>query len=259
MNVERLIELRKERAVSQQQLAKVLCIDRTSVGKYEKHGVIPSKDILFRMADYFNVSIDYLLGKTDNPVPANGTGQIFLNRNEKSLISLYKGANEQAQKSAMSVLEIGQTKKAIQKCDLTMECPYNLSNMESITVPVVGRAAAGDPIEMIEDPDDALMLDDPKVKPGDFAVIAAGDSMIEEGIKDGDRVIIRPCPEVEDGEIALVAVEDGSTIKRFYRTPEGYKLMPANSTYQPQLYGPDADIRVLGRFIKVVGDRKADG
>ena len=254
MNVERLIELRKERAVSQQQLAKVLCIDRTSVGKYEKHGVIPSKDILFRMADYFNVSIDYLLGKTDNPVPANGTGQIFLNRNEKSLISLYKSANEQAQKSAMSVLEFGQTKKATQTCDLTT----NLSNVESISVPVVGRAAAGDPIEMIEDPDDALMLDDPKVKPGDFAVIAAGDSMIEEGIKDGDRVIIRPCPEVEDGEIALVAVEDGSTIKRFYKTPTGYKLIPANSAYQPQLYGPDADIRVLGRFIKVIGDRKAD-
>jgi SOS-response transcriptional repressor LexA len=104
---------------------------------------------------------------------------------------------------------------------------------------------------MIEDYDDPLGIDDPKILPGDFAVIATGDSMVGAGISDGDRVIIRPCPDVENGAIALIAVDNGSAIKHFYKTDVGYKLVSANDSYAPMTFDKNTDIRILGRFLKV--------
>jgi repressor LexA len=90
------------------------------------------------------------------------------------------------------------------------------------------------------------------VHPGDFIVIAVGDSMIEAGINDGDRCVIRPQETVENGEIALIAIADGSTIKRFFKENGGYRLMPCNPTHAPLHYGKEMPIRVLGKFIKVI-------
>ncbi len=121
-----------------------------------------------------------------------------------------------------------------------------------LSIPVVGRAAAGLPIEMIEELDGSLAIDDSHIRSGDFAVVADGDSMIDAGIHSGDRVVIRPQPTVENGEIALVAIADGSTIKHFYRTDDGFALVPGNSQYETQFYPFDADVRVIGRVIKVI-------
>ena len=63
---ERLKQLRKEKGVTQEQLASILGVERSSIGKYEgKSRIMPSDDIKRRMAEYFGVSIDYLLGYTD--------------------------------------------------------------------------------------------------------------------------------------------------------------------------------------------------
>lgn len=123
-------------------------------------------------------------------------------------------------------------------------------------IPVVGRAAAGEPIEMIETADDMLALDADIIDKGDFAVIAAGDSMVDAGISDGDRVVIRAQEDIENGEIALVAIEDGSTIKRFYMDDASYRLEPENPKYSAQIYPSSCDIRVLGKAIAVVSSDK---
>ena len=67
----RLKLLRKEKGITQEQLADILHVERSSIGKYESPSkpVIPSSDVLIRMSDYFNVSLDYLLGKSDTPNP----------------------------------------------------------------------------------------------------------------------------------------------------------------------------------------------
>ncbi len=123
-------------------------------------------------------------------------------------------------------------------------------NTPQFSIPVVGRAAAGMPIEMIESHGDSLGINgDAKARPGDFAVIASGDSMTGVGIHDGDHVIIRPHPTVENGQIALVAIGDGSTIKRFYRDENGIRLVPANDDCETQYYSTDDDIRVLGKYV----------
>lgn len=64
---ETLKELRKEKRVTQEELASIIGVERSSIGKYEssKKPIIPSIDVAIKMSDYFNVSLDYLLGKTN--------------------------------------------------------------------------------------------------------------------------------------------------------------------------------------------------
>jgi transcriptional regulator with XRE-family HTH domain len=67
---QRLKELRKKYGVTQEQLAAIIGVERSTIGKYEgSKGVIPSTEVLNDIADYFEVSVDYLLGRTDDPYP----------------------------------------------------------------------------------------------------------------------------------------------------------------------------------------------
>ena len=124
-----------------------------------------------------------------------------------------------------------------------------------VTLPVIGRAAAGAPKSMISLEGEELRTNGDEahnIRPGDFIVIADGNSMVDCGIHDGDHCVIHQTPEVENGQIALVAVDDGSTIKRFYREPDGFRLVPCSVDHAEQHYPPDAPIRVLGKFVKVI-------
>lgn len=245
-----LFELRKTRNLSQAKVAKALKVAQNTYSYWESGKYQPDIQALNRLADFYQVSVDYLLGKTEDPTPSNIKNKDYINQVEKNVITLYRNANMQAQKIAEAALKIGQIKKAMPEHDSELSCA--LDNNRCIVIPVVGRSAAGVPIEMIENSADPLWLLDPKLQAGDFAVIACGDSMIEAGINDGDRVVFRPCPTVENGTIALVAVEGGSTIKKFFRISTGFKLVPANSAMEPMEYPRDADIRILGRFVLVI-------
>jgi len=124
-----------------------------------------------------------------------------------------------------------------------------------VTLPVMGRAAAGAPKSMISLEGEELRTNGDvahDIRPGDFIVIADGNSMVDCGIHDGDHCVIHQTPEVSNGQIALVAVDDGSTIKRFYMDENGFRLVPCSADHAEQHYPPDAPIRVLGKFIKVI-------
>lgn len=86
---DRLKELRKEKRLTQKQLAQILFIDDTSISKYENGKNGPENVILQQMADYFEVSIDYLLGRTDTYVPQD-LAQWNPSLNEKDNKSLDK-------------------------------------------------------------------------------------------------------------------------------------------------------------------------
>lgn len=124
-----------------------------------------------------------------------------------------------------------------------------------VMLPVLGRAAAGAPKSMISLEGEELRTNGDvahDIRPGDFIVIADGDSMVDCGIHDGDHCVIHQTPEVSNGQIALVAVEDGSTIKRFYKEKDGFRLVPCSPDHEEQHYPSDAPIRVLGKFVKVI-------
>src|SRR3981081_3607971 len=88
-----------------------------------------------------------------------------------------------------------------------------------IRIPIVGRIAAGSPIEAIEDPEDVLELPVGSVPEDCFALRVRGTSMIEDHIDDGDLVVVRPQASVDNGDIAVAIVNDatengGAPLKR---------------------------------------------
>ena len=117
------------------------------------------------------------------------------------------------------------------------------------TIPLLGKIAAGRPIEAIAG-NDELDLSDFFGK-GNFAIRVQGDSMMDAGILDGDMVIIEFKETAEDGDIVVALIDESeTTLKRFKRSDKGkyIKLIPANSTMEPMVYEADR-VRIQGVLV----------
>jgi repressor LexA len=127
-----------------------------------------------------------------------------------------------------------------------LEDPVNAHQMG---LKLVGRIAAGHPIEAVEQNEELTFQD--WVEPGDkFALRVSGESMIDEHITDGDFVIIRKQEQARDGQIVAVRDEDGeATLKRFYRERNRIRLEPANKAMKPIFRDR---VNILGILVGVV-------
>jgi repressor LexA len=101
-------------------------------------------------------------------------------------------------------------------------------------VSVLGRIAAGAPIETVEHPEELELAD---LLPRDrevYALRVRGDSMIDDGVHDGDVVLVERRSVARDGEMVVAVLPDEeATLKRLYREKRGWRLQPANPTLQP--------------------------
>src|SRR5690606_39255579 len=128
---------------------------------------------------------------------------------------------------------------------------------EMVRVPIIGRIAAGEPIEALAGEQDWLDLPPGFASEGCYALKVKGTSMIEDLIDDGDIVVIRPQETAENGEkvVALLLnqgiAEGVVTLKRLYRERDHVRLQPANAAMEPILARPD-DVRVLGKVGAVI-------
>jgi len=120
-----------------------------------------------------------------------------------------------------------------------------------LSLPLLGRIAAGQPIEAVENPE-TISLGDFTGSKDVFVLQVRGDSMQEEAILDGDYVLIEKTQTAHNGEIvvALVGGAD-ATLKRIYREGDKTRLQPSNSTMQPIIV-PAAQVAVQGRVIGVL-------
>ncbi|TPE59504.1 transcriptional repressor LexA [Sandaracinobacter neustonicus] len=118
----------------------------------------------------------------------------------------------------------------------------------SIAVPLVGKIAAGLPIEAIED-HEQLAVPQALLGPGEhYALQVSGDSMIEAGIFDGDFALIRKAEEARDGEIVVALIDNAeATLKYLHREKGMIRLDPANSLYDPQYYLPSR-VKIQGKL-----------
>jgi repressor LexA len=124
--------------------------------------------------------------------------------------------------------------------------------LPSLEVPLLGRIAAGIPVESVAAPE-TLAFQDFVGDSSTYALQVRGDSMIEDHICSGDFVLIEKIAQVRDGEI-VVALVDGmeTTLKRLYREPNGMiRLQPANSSMQPIMV-PEGNVNVQGRVLAVL-------
>jgi repressor LexA len=126
-----------------------------------------------------------------------------------------------------------------------------------VGVPILGRIAAGEPIEAIQDTEYVNLTRDLVPDEGAFALRVRGQSMIEDHIDDGDLVVVRPQSDASDGDTVVALLLGGPTgsgdvtLKRFYRERERIRLQPANSTMAPIFVAPD-QLRIQGKVIAVI-------
>ena len=122
----------------------------------------------------------------------------------------------------------------------------------SMEIPLLGRIAAGSPVEAMEQRE-KVRFGDFLGNPDVFALEVRGDSMIEDHICSGDLVLIERTAQVKDGDIVVALIEGAeTTLKRFYREPgERARLQPANSSLQP-IYVALKDLDIQGRLLAVL-------
>jgi repressor LexA len=108
------------------------------------------------------------------------------------------------------------------------------ADAKRLVVPLLGKIAAGRPIEAVEDREEVDLADAVRFDRASYALRVRGDSMIEDGIHDGDLVLVDKRAEARDGETVVAILEgEEATLKRFYRAGDHYKLVPANAALQP--------------------------
>jgi repressor LexA len=178
----RIKELREEHGLQQKMLAIDLNVSQPTICDWESGKKLPSFKSTIKIADYFSVSTDYLLGKTN----------------------------------------------------IRMTIPP-----KAIRVPVLGRIAAGIPIEAIEDILDWEEIPADMGKGGAefFALQITGDSMSPDYIE-GDVVIFQKTVTCESGdECAVIVNGEDATFKKVIKRENGIMLQPINAAkYEPEFY-----------------------
>lgn len=120
----------------------------------------------------------------------------------------------------------------------------------SVSLPVLGKIAAGSPIETIEEPEQLDFADLVPDGKDVYALEVQGESMIDDAIANGDIVLIERRQSARDGETVVAVLPDGdATLKRFYREGNQFRLQPANSTMSPIIVD---EVEIRGVVIGVV-------
>jgi repressor LexA len=119
-----------------------------------------------------------------------------------------------------------------------------------VAVPVMGRIAAGTPIEALQTRSHTINMPPDLLSAGDhFALEVRGDSMIDAGILDGDTVLIRKVETADTGDIVVALIDnEEATLKRFRRRGASIALEPANNTHEVRILPPNR-VRIQGKLV----------
>ncbi len=132
----------------------------------------------------------------------------------------------------------------------TPNTPQAANDDSAVTVSVMGRIAAGTPIEALQEEVNQISVPIEMMRSGDhYALEVHGDSMIDAGIFDGDTAVIQSGATAENGEIVVALVEGHeATLKRLRRKGEMIALEAANPAYETRIFRAD-QVRVQGRLV----------
>lgn len=199
----RLKELREKAGYSQYSFADKFGVAQSTVGSWESGKREPNFETMQRLADFFGVSVDYLLGRDSIP-----------------------------------------------------DGPPAPSRPGSKWIPVLGRVAAGTPIEAVEDILDYEEIDAQTAASGEYFALQIKGQSMEPKMSYGDVVIVRKQEDCDSGDTAVVLVNgDEATVKRIKKEPGGIMLIPNNPAYEPKFYSNEEieslPVRVIGKVIEL--------
>lgn len=276
MFYERYCRLCKDRGKAPSTAAVEMGISKSAVTTWKKLGRTPKIDQLKKIADYFDVSLDYLMDETDDPydwdadpnarlATVYGPQWDYLMKKHHEDVSAawedWVGFQEDLEKDARDTRyeedEEAENKNAPvvknhESNDWAKKAgaiPYDPTKV----APLLGTVRAGLPMYAEENIEDYLPIrqtDGARY----FWLTVRGDSMNAVGIAEGDQLLVREQPEVENGQLAVVLVNgDEATVKYFRREGDLVILTPKsfNPVHQPQLYDlKKIPVRVLGLVVE---------
>ena len=214
-----ILALRNEKGFSQEQLAKVLHVSKSTVAMWETGQRLPSVEKYEEIADYFNVDMDFLYGRTSIKRRAlfDESGSEYVN---SKLVTSISRKNQ------------------------------------GVIINVLGRVAAGIPIDAVTDIIDTEEISLEMARTGEFfGLQIKGDSM-KPKISDGDVVIVRQQNDAESGDIVIATINgDEATCKRIRKYRDGIELVSNNPCYEPMFFSNEEienkPVRIIGRVVEL--------
>lgn len=225
----RFENLLKEKGIAKIEIAQKLGIKKQTLSSYFNGDRIPKAEILIKLSEILDVSIDFLLtGKNFSTDNTN-----FVSNDEFSLVTLYRKLTDEERLKVKGYLEISNCRFPKYENILLEDSDsiYSYSQSDS-PIPVVGKVAAGLPIDAIENILAYINTDIPNVQ---FALYAKGNSM-EPVIHDSEIILVHKTPELEDGEIGIFRIEDEATCKIFHNYNDRIELCSFNPNFRPIIY-----------------------
>ena len=126
---------------------------------------------------------------------------------------------------------------------------FNLTRREVVNVPLIGTVAAGQPILADENIENYFPIPvDLLPNEQTFMLRVKGESMINAGILSGDMVLVKQVSTAHNGDMVVALIEDGATVKTFYKEDGHIRLQPENDTMEPIIV---VDVQILGKVIGV--------
>ncbi|MBR4177758.1 MAG: transcriptional repressor LexA [Bacilli bacterium] len=144
---------------------------------------------------------------------------------------------------------ISQTESKFRTIELNVPNEYDKKEENVAMVPLLGKVAAGNPIEAIENPNEFFSLPKDLIPNNTevFTLEVNGESMINAGILDNDIVIVKKQPNANNGEIVVAMTNDNEvTLKRFYKEKDHIRLQPENDYLEPIILN---SVTILGKAI----------
>lgn len=212
---DRYEKLLKERNVTNYRVSKDTGITQTTLSDWKKGKITPKTDTLQKIADYFNVTLDYLTGNTD-----------FERWEAKYNMN-------------------GELREDVLKYE------------RGIKIPVLGKVAAGIPIEAIQEIDEYEEIPESMARTGEFFALRIKGESMEPKFSDGDVVIVRKQDDLISGEIGVVIVNgQDATVKKVVKQQNGILLIATNQTvYPPKFYDKEeiknSPVRILGKVVEL--------
>ncbi len=127
---------------------------------------------------------------------------------------------------------------------------FNFMRREMVNVPIIGQVAAGEPILAEQNIENYFPIPIEYMPNNQtFMLKVKGESMINAGILDGDMVLVEQRSTARNGEMIVALIEDGATVKTFYKEDGVIRLQPENDTMDPIMV---TDLQILGKVIGVI-------
>lgn len=231
--------LREEKNVYQKDLAQLLGVSVPAINYYENEKRAMDTDTAMKLADYFGVSVDYLLGKSETRSPE----RIKLSDEDISFMKGIKKLDEHEKKIIRNTMDYLMGVNTVYPPSNTFMCP------------VYGQISAGQP-NWAEECLEGYLPIDPNlmgiINPEECFFLRINGESMNKLIRNGAYALIRKQDTVENGEVAAVLVNDfDATLKKFTQQGNLIILEPCSddSNYKTQVYNEETQIRILGKYI----------